>query len=77
MQRKEPTARRRTDTRPRTDAPTNEWGEELPRYQGTREAACPDCECRELEIWLSEGAVSALAVCPACETVHDLEGVRA
>ena len=62
---------------PSTRSPTNSWGESLDRYNGYAEIDCPDCDSTGVDVWMSEGAVTARGVCIDCGAEIDEDELRA
>jgi len=63
---------------PSTRPPRSRYGERLDRYSRYEPIACPCCGETGIDIWLSEGAVTARGVCVSsgCE-IDEPELVRA
>jgi hypothetical protein len=59
---------------PRTDPPTNAWGERLERFGGRQDGVaepCLDCGSELVDVWMNEGATAARLVCVACGRVDE------
>jgi predicted RNA-binding Zn-ribbon protein involved in translation (DUF1610 family) len=65
-----------TEPRPRTRAPTNQWGETLSRFSTRLDWPCDNCGHDSLDQWISEGATETAVVCPTCGHVHDDDRAR-
>lgn len=70
-----------TQEKPRTDAPTNEYGEPLDRYGGRVDRgddhapeSCSGCGSSRWDVWLHHGATSARLVCVFCGETTEPEG---
>jgi len=63
---------------PSTSAPTNRYGERLERYSRYEPVECPNCGDVGIDVWISEGAVTARGVCVSsgCE-IDEPQLVRA
>lgn len=62
---------------PRTDPPSDGIDTFERFSRRLSETECDGCGCTSLDLWITEGATSARAVCPACGTNLSDEQVRA
>jgi hypothetical protein len=53
---------------PRTDEPTDGFGQDFSRFLSPRDGAdhCPQCGSDRTDVWAREGATSGVAICVDC-----------